>query len=372
MTAKKSKKSGNARRQRAIRWTALVAALVAVPGGAALLIADHGRNGVAHKAEPRPAVRLALPPAPKPPPIPNSSLASNPSLAAVERPTLPPPAPAAAPPAALPSPARIPEAPAWKRYAIPAPAAQGRPLIAVVIDDMGLDRKRSARAAALPAPLTLSWLPYAQDVSQQAAAARSAGHETLLHVPMQPLGRENPGPNALTIDLSAEEIRRRVAADLALLPETVGLNNHMGSRFTHDARAMLPVVEELKHRGLLFLDSRTTGGSVAATVAREAGVPTLERDVFLDNEATVEAVRARLAEVETIAKRRGYAVAIGHPHDATLEALDPWLHALAARGFALMPISAVLQYRLDHPAPIAQSSPDATGEARAKGGIGYR
>lgn len=244
--------------------------------------------------------------------------------------------------------------PAWRKFAAAVPPnVEGRKLIAIVIDDMGLDRKRSLRAVALPAPLTLSWLPYAPDVTQQAAAAHAAGHEILLHTPMQPQGHQNPGPNALLVDLSTDEIRRRVDADLDLLPEAVGLNNHMGSLFTRDARAMAPVIDELKRRGLLFLDSRTTGGSVGASEARDAAVPYAVRDVFLDDVMTVDAVRAQLARVEEIARRRGYAVAIGHPHDATLEALEPWLRSLPARGFVQVPLSAVVQYRIDHPATAA-------------------
>lgn len=221
----------------------------------------------------------------------------------------------------------------------------GRPVVAIVIDDLGLDRRRSARTVALSGPLTLAWLPYAGDVTRQAAAARAAGHELLLHAPMQPQGRENPGPNALTTDLPPDEIRRRVAGYLALLPEAVGLNNHMGSHFTRDANAMAPVVAELRSRGLMFLDSRTALDSVAASVARAADLPTAVRDVFLDNEQSADYVKARLAETETVAKRRGSAIAIGHPHDATLNALEPWLASLSARGLTLVPLTEIVRRR---------------------------
>lgn len=281
---------------------------------------------------------LPLPPAPAP---------QAPQVARIEPPQIQPPH-LEPPPVAAPTPAPG-AAPAWLRYAAQAPAFDGRPLVAIVIDDLGLDRKRSARAASLPGPLTLAWLPYAGEVSKQAAAARAAGHEILLHAPMQPEGRENPGPNALTVDLSVAEIERRLNSYLALLPEAAGFNNHMGSRFTADARAMAPVVAEAKARGLLFLDSRTSGRSVAGDLARDAGVPTAWRDVFLDNEQNGDYVRARLAEVEAAARRHGAAIAIGHPHEATLEALEPWLRGLAARGFTLAPVSAVIRYRQERP-----------------------
>jgi polysaccharide deacetylase 2 family uncharacterized protein YibQ len=340
MAAKGKKKQPTGRRGGTVRLILVGVAGVAIAAGAALMIRMPGKHQPAKLAAERPAARIALPlPPPPAPPM--------------AEPAAPPPAHASPPPASLAAvtPPRAVEVPPWRKFAVAvAPAAgDARPQIAIVIDDMGVDRKRSARAAALPGPLTLSWLPYSQDVGRQAAAARAAGHEILLHMPMQPLGHENPGPNALTVDLPPDEVRRRLGADLALLPEAVGLNNHMGSRFTRDPQAMAPVIDEVKRRGLLFLDSRTSAASIGADVAREAGVPYTERDVFLDNEMTVEAVRARLAETELIARRRGIAIAIGHPHEATLEALDPWLRTLAERGFRLIPISAAVQYRLEHP-----------------------
>lgn len=333
------------------RWPRLrvrlsvVAAAILVLGG--LLVVLHASR--VPEPNPPPHLRVTLPP----PPRPAARRLAEPS------PPAPPPADVSPAPAPSPPPGAAPspqgsELPAWRKFAVAPPAnVDGRKLIAIVIDDMGVDRKRSLRAAALPGPLTLSWLPYASDVEHQAEAARAAGHEILLHAPMQPQGHENPGPNALLTDLSADEIRRRLVSDLALLPQAVGLNNHMGSLFTRDARAMTPVIDELKHRGLLFLDSRTTGSTVGIDLARTAAVPYAVRDVFLDNDMTVAAVRAQLAEVEAIARRRGYAVAIGHPHDATLDALDPWLHSLAERGFVQVPISTIVQYRLDHPAVTA-------------------
>jgi len=115
----------------------------------------------------------------------------------------------------------------------------------------------------------------------------------------------------------------------------------MGSKFTADPKGVGVVMAELGRRGLMFLDSRTTGRTVAARLARKAGVPVVERNVFLDNVGDVAAVRARLAEVERVARRRGSAVAIGHPRDATLTALAGWLGDLERRGFVLVPVSAL-------------------------------
>jgi polysaccharide deacetylase 2 family uncharacterized protein YibQ len=245
--------------------------------------------------------------------------------------------------AAAPAPRAVPRA-------IPGAPSDGRPLIAIIIDDMGVDRARTRRAAALPAPITFAFLPYAPDVGQQAATARRAGHEIMLHMPMEPEGREDPGPQALLTSLAGEESRRRLAAQLERLGPVAGANNHMGSRFTADRGAMQPVLAELASRGLYFIDSRTTAATVATDMARAAGIPAASRDVFLDNETVAAAVRARLAEAETIARRRGAAIAIGHPHDATLAAIAAWLPEARVRGFALVPASAVVRMRMASPA----------------------
>jgi len=265
------------------------------------------------------------------------------------RPVPEPPPAIVAPPAATPEPAAKPvgATPAWQRHAVAVAVPPGRKTIAIVIDDMGVDRVRSDRAAALPAPLTLAFLPYARGFEAQLAAARARGHEILVHVPMQPLGSEDTGPDALTVALDRGEIRRRLAAALDRAGPAVGINNHMGSRFTADRDAMRPVIEELRARGLLFLDSLTTSGSVGAALAREIGVPYAVRDVFLDNDSAPAAVRARLAELELMAVRQGHAVGIGHPHDGTLEALASWMPDAATRGFAFVPVSEIVRAMLE-------------------------
>ena len=215
-------------------------------------------------------------------------------------------------------------------------------MVAVVIDDMGLNRALSRRAVALRG-LTLSYLPYGEDLPAQTAEARAAGHELLVHVPMSPEGHENPGPHALTPNLPPAEIARRLDWALTRFSGYVGINNHMGSRFTADEPGMAEVLEQLKSRGLLFLDSRTTPHTVGPAVAHRLGVPLAERNVFLDNVETVDAVRRQLAELEATARRDGAAIAIGHPKDATLKALAPWLAGLEAKGLVLVPLSAIVR-----------------------------
>lgn len=235
--------------------------------------------------------------------------------------------------------------PLWKKNALPFKAPADRPAIAIVIDDMGIDRKRSTRAAALPGPLTLSWLPYARDLPAQAQAGRARGHELMLHLPMEPSVNADPGPDALLVSLDKGEVQRRLAAALASFDGYVGVNNHMGSRFTADRARMAPVLAELNRRGLLWLDSRTTASSAGPAIAQELHMPYVGRDVFLDDDPSPAAVRAQLAKTEQVAKKHGFAIAIGHPHDATIDALASWLPDVHKRGFALVPVSAVVKAR---------------------------
>ena len=218
-------------------------------------------------------------------------------------------------------------------------------MIAVVIDDVGLDRRRSRRAMALPAPLTIALMAYADDAPEQAESARRGGHELIVHLPMEPSDEgENPGPNALLSGLTAAEFTRRLDWNLSQFAGYVGVNNHMGSKLTSDAAALAPVMAALKARGLLFLDSRTSGQSQGLAVARRYGVPAVERNIFIDHDVSPIAVRTALVRAEDLARRNGFAIAIGHPKDVTLDALEEWLPDVQQRGFALVPLTAIVRH----------------------------
>jgi polysaccharide deacetylase 2 family uncharacterized protein YibQ len=252
--------------------------------------------------------------------------------------------------------------PPWIAYALPAPVAETRPMIAVVLDDMGLDRKHSAKAVNLPGPLTLSFMTYAQDLAQQTTDARLRGHELMLHVPMEPVGKVFfAGPNALLTSDGAADIQRKLAWDLDRFKGYVGINNHMGSKFTADAAGMTIVMAELKRRGLLFLDSKTTSDTVGLRLAGNAGVPHVGRDIFLDNQIDEGAIQARLTDLEFAARRRGAAIAIGHPHEETIAALIRWLPTLPAKGLSLVPLTAIV--KAGTPSQIANRHPNPDGEA---------
>jgi polysaccharide deacetylase 2 family uncharacterized protein YibQ len=236
--------------------------------------------------------------------------------------------------------------PAWKRNAVAVDVPAGAPMIAVVLDDIGVDKRRSARAVALPGPLTMAYLPYADDLQAQTAEARRRGHELLVHMPMQPKGHNSdPGPNVLDMRLGAIEVLSRIEWNLSQFTGYVGVNNHMGSLFTESEEGMRLVAESLRDRGLLFLDSLTSPRSVGTTMADAFAVPNTTRDVFLDNTDTQAEVEMRLAQTERVARKVGTAIAIGHPRDATIAVLQRWIPRAREQGFALVPLSRVLEVR---------------------------
>lgn len=240
----------------------------------------------------------------------------------------------------------------WVQAPEPEPPAppQG-PRVAIIIDDMAGGRPGLGRVLALPPDVTLSFLPYGRGLSAQVADARAAGHEVWLHLPMQALhGRYADHPMLITPGFSDADL----ATALDAFAGYAGVNNHMGSALTQDRAAMSRVMRTLAARGVPFLDSRTGPTSVACAAATASGVPCAERDVFLDDDPSPDAVRQALARLERIAQERGHAIAIGHPHTATLDALAAWLPTLPSKGVTLVPASALLpppgahQARCDH------------------------
>jgi uncharacterized protein len=232
--------------------------------------------------------------------------------------------------------------PPWKKYAVLAPPSDGRPIIAIIIDDVGLSRERVQDLVDLPELLTLAYLPYAPRIQEKVEMGRVRGHEIMLHLPMQPSDNHtDPGPDALLVGLSDEEIRRRTYKNLDSFEGYVGVNNHMGSRFTADGRLMSIVMDIMAKRGLLFLDSKTTPLSTGYKLAVQRGMPSAKRDVFIDNVIDEAAILAQLEKVERIAIKKGVAIAIGHPHKQTISALKKWLPAAVNRGFIFLPVSAV-------------------------------
>lgn len=251
-------------------------------------------------------------------------------------PTLAPPSPA--------QPTPVVKAPRPAAKPIPRPSLQGAPKVAIVMDDLGMDLATARALLAIDLPVTFAILPWNERAPQVAELAHQAGREVLIHMPMEPQGypATKPGPEALLISLNDGELRRRFAGYLARVPHAVGGNNHMGSRFTEDREKMQVVIGEMQGAGLFFLDSLTSGNSVAFEVAREMGVPAARRDRFLDNAQDTAKIAAELRKLARLAARQGYAVGICHPYPQTLAALRQEAATFAREGVEVVPISKLL------------------------------
>lgn len=234
---------------------------------------------------------------------------------------------------------------AWLALIQPPPCAAEPARLALIIDDMGNARQAGERAAHLPGMLTCSILPHTAHASRLAAECRKAGKDVFVHLPMQPeAATEDPGPGALLLGQSRDELRRRVRAGLDSVGGAAGVNNHMGSLLTRHIGYMAWLMAELSERGgLVFLDSATTTHSVALRVARAYGVPAVRRDVFLDDDPSPEAVHSRWEALIDIAERRGAAVGIGHPQGSTMALLESEMSRLETRGIILVSVAALVR-----------------------------
>lgn len=216
------------------------------------------------------------------------------------------------------------------------------PLIAIVIDDMGVSHRRTANISSLEYPLTSSFLTYVSDLDKQIAAAKKSGHEIMAHLPMEPQASLNVSPDVLTVKMNADQVANGLQEMLDKFKNIKGVNNHMGSKFTEDEKRMNVVMKELSKRNLFFLDSKTTAKSVGEKTAEENGVRYVSRNVFLDNKDKFDYVMRQLRQVEKIARQNGYAVAIGHPKAQTYNALKVWLPTVKSRGIRLVPLSHIV------------------------------
>jgi polysaccharide deacetylase 2 family uncharacterized protein YibQ len=211
----------------------------------------------------------------------------------------------------------------------PAPVGGELPKVAIIIDDMGHHRDLGAELLALEMDLTFSFLPHAPFTREQGEQARQMGRDTLVHMPMEALDPAwDPGPGTLYLADPLPEVARKVAQNLSFVPQAVGLNNHMGSRYTEDQAAMRQFFALLGGQDLLFIDSETSPRSVAKETARQMGLRAGSRQVFLDNVRSQEDICRQLKALVREAKKKGSAIGIGHPNRETLAALTRCRHML--------------------------------------------
>lgn len=208
----------------------------------------------------------------------------------------------------------------------------GRPLVAIVIDDMGYRQNTGKALLALDLPLSFAFLPFTPFSEELQQEAQARGRDILLHLPLEPMNpKANPGPGALSTAMDPEAMKARFHEDLQAVPKAIGVNNHMGSRFTANSVAMRTLLALVRTRGLFFLDSMTAANSVAYDLAIAMGVKTEHRTVFLDNDQNPDKIMAQIDLLIRLAGEHGQAVGIGHPYPATVEALRRYQSQLRTR-----------------------------------------
>ena len=206
---------------------------------------------------------------------------------------------------------------------------------------MGYDRAAADAAFALQFPITLSVIPHLPHSAEVAEEAYRRGDQVLLHLPMEAEAGEKAEPIELRVGMKADQVERDLDSMLETVPHAAGVNNHQGSRATADAKLMGELMPALRRRGLFFVDSRTTAATVAYDAAERAGVRSASRKVFLDDMTNREAILSQIDLAARDATRDGFAIAIGHPHPATIAALVEAVPRLEASGVRFVFVSQV-------------------------------
>ena len=219
-------------------------------------------------------------------------------------------------------------------------SGDARPKIAIIVDDLGYDSDTDFSFFQLDLPLSFSVLPYGPFTGSLVRKANKVGRELILHLPMEPKNYPSvqPGPGGLFLSMDASEIRKVLDQDLRLISGVQGVNNHMGSSFTENREKMLVVLNELKKRGLFFVDSRTTKHTVALDLARSIGLPAARRRVFLDNNLEAKALNIQMERLLSMARHRGAAIGICHPYKETYQLLKRYRLKIKNE-FQIVPVS---------------------------------
>lgn len=219
-----------------------------------------------------------------------------------------------------------------------------RPKVAIIIDDLGYDSALAFSFLKLNLELSLSILPSAPFTDIIVREANNKGREIILHQPMEPKDYPSvdPGPGALFLSMNQRDIRQILDKNLREIRGAKGVNNHMGSSFTKSREKMLLVLQEFKNRGLFYVDSRTTRGTVGFEQAKRIGLPAAERTIFLDNNQDPKAIRVQIELLLEIARDFGSAIGIGHPYNETLEILEKYQNRLKEE-FDVVPVSELVR-----------------------------
>lgn len=220
--------------------------------------------------------------------------------------------------------------------------------IAILINGMGLSEVATTEAInKLPGPITLAFGPYGRNLQGWVRQARSAGHEVMLQVPLEPFDYpdNDPGPHTLLTKLPAEENMKRLHWIMSRFTGYMGITNHMGAKFAAAQKAFLPVLEELKSRGLVFLDDGTSARSTAGRIARDLGLGFSVAQVAIDAQQAPVDIKRALAQLEVMAKENGLVIGVGTSLPITIQQVSKWSKTLADKNLVLIPVSAALRAR---------------------------
>jgi uncharacterized protein len=242
----------------------------------------------------------------------------------------------------------------WQVYARPFDRSDRRPRIAVLLTGLGLSGAATeAGINDLPGAVTLGFNPYAPKLDEWIERARAAGHEVFLSLAMEPVDypRVDPGPHTLLVSLDRQQNLERLQWVLSRVAGYVGVVSAAGSRFTTSQGDLLPILDEVKARGLMFVDSRASEHSVAGPLSKSIGLPRAVSDFALDQQqASRDAIDQRLQQLEQLARQTGVAVGLGEVYPVTIERLAQWIPSLERKGIALAPVSATADLQPDRAA----------------------
>lgn len=331
MAARKPRKKPTPkRRRRSSKRPALGVSLLKVLCGLAVLLVLVAAAGLLahHFVQHRPQTARLLPPSPKPElRLPHEPEAAKP-------------------------PDRFPQGPEREPKEQPSAA----PKVAIIIDDIGYDRRMAQKLLALDPGLTFSILPFAPHSRSIAREVVRQGRELMLHLPMEPdeYPTIDPGPGALLSSMTPDQLLLQLRENLAAVPGIKGVNNHMGSRLTAESNRMYQIFTVLKQEGYFFVDSRSTPHTMGRPSARLFRIPFAERDVFLDHERHPDFIRRQIEKMIQIAKEKGQAVAIAHPYPVTYHALQAMLPEIKKQ-VQLVPASATVEVLEDDGTQVARS-----------------
>jgi hypothetical protein len=220
----------------------------------------------------------------------------------------------------------------------------GAPRLALLVGGLGLNPASTADAIArLPAAVSLGFAPYGDGLEGEAAAAREAGHEILLQSPMEPLTypSDNPGPHTLLTGASDADNLDALRWQMGRFVGYAGIVNHLGGKFTADARALTSALSEIAARGLFYLDDGSSPRSLAPEIAPTLRLASAAGDAIVDADATPAAIDAALTRLETLARARGAAIGVATALPSSLDRIARWSAGLEARGVELVPVSAL-------------------------------